>query len=163
MKTTKLISALSFALIFATSTSVISAIPEKPSNREDKIQTNTITFNVNVHLSTDLAFCGTYQVQLVHADGSLVAPAQTFIPGKSNYEFTKVLWPDGVRPLYIWKTKITAMLVQVSASDQTCPTELNTRPESKMVLWTTGQTIRFDLYPNDSNRKNATIVRKIKE
>jgi hypothetical protein len=161
MKTTKLISAISFALILATATSVFSAIPEKSANREEKA--NLITFNVNVHLTSDLAFCGLYQVKLVFADGSLVAAPQTFIAGKSSYVFSTLLWPGNVRPLYIWKTRITALLVPVSPIDIVCPVDLITNPDSKTVLWTTGQNISFNLFPNTTTRKNISQDRATKE
>lgn len=155
MKTTKFFSILGLAVLLATANAVYPAIPEERANHEGKA--NMIIFNVNVHLAADLALCGTYQVMLVFPDGSLVAPPQTFIPGVSGYVFTQALWPDGVRPLYIWKKKITAMLVKVTANDLACPPELFTRPDSKLVFWTTGQTIRFDLYPNQLFREEAAV------
>ena len=161
MKTLKFFSVLSLALIFATANTAFSAIPENPGNRENK--GNIITFNVNVHLAADLAICGTYQVRLVYADGSLVVPPQTFVPGLSSYVFSKSLWPDAIIPLYIWKTKITAVLISVSSSDLGCPVDLVTRPDSKLVLWTAGQVITFDLFPNQILNKKESARQKIKE
>jgi hypothetical protein len=160
MKTQNFFSVLSLALIFATANTVYPAIPEKPANREDKA--NVIVFKVNVHHTSDLAICGTYQVRLLNADGSLLAPPQTFIPGVTTYVFTKVLWPDRIRPMYIWKTKITAVLINVSANEDVCPVELITREDSKLVFFTPGQTILFDLFPNVLHQTDAATA-KVKE
>ena len=160
MKAPKFFSVLSLALIFATANTAFSAIPEKPANREDKA--NVMIFKVNVHLTSDLAICGTYQVRLLNADGSLLAPPQTFVPGVTTYVFTKVLWPDRIRPLYIWKTKITAVLIKVSGNEEICPVELITREESKLVLFTPGQTIIYDLFPNALHQTSAATA-KVKE
>jgi hypothetical protein len=160
MKTINKISALSLALIFATANTVISAIPENPSSREDR--SKVIVFRVNIHHNSELATCGTYLVQMVDENGLMIMPPQTFVPGVSTYVFTKQVWGDGPTPMFIWKTKVTAMLIGAYAGDMVCPVELLTPPDSRMVLFMGGKTYQFDLYPG-SKFRNMTSERIVKE
>jgi hypothetical protein len=160
MKTIKIISVLSFALILATANTVFSDIPEKPANREDKII--GVNFLVQVHLASDLALNGTYLVQLTDESGALVAPPQKFVPGVNSYVFIKNLWNLPFNDLK-WKSRISAMLILVSSSDPTTNMELVTTPNTKIVTIAKGRTYFFNLYPNRSVKTTWQDELKVKE
>jgi len=70
MKTTKIISVLSLALIFVTVNPAFSGTI-KPGSAEPTVK--NIKYQVNVHLAGDLNLCNTYLVQVVDENGLLVA------------------------------------------------------------------------------------------
>ncbi|MCX6304673.1 MAG: hypothetical protein NT040_06880 [Bacteroidetes bacterium] len=160
MKTTKFISVLSLALIFASATAVFAGIPEKPAPRDDNA---IIRFQVNIHLSADLNISGTYLVQLVDAAGRLVAPPQPFAPGIRSYTFLYDVRPNGIFYERGWKTKITAMLTPALASEHIGLAELVTRPVTLVGPFATGHTYYFNLFPAMLLLQKEKSVDKVKQ
>ena len=107
-------------------------------------------FRVNVHIATEQALSGVYQVQLVYGNGSLVAPPQTYIPGVNSYLFAKVL-----NTSWYWSSVVTARLVKVSSHGPSSPPELFTRPDTKIVNFVPGRMYMFNLYPMMIIQKRA--------
>ena len=139
MKTTKLFSVLSLAIIFSgvsvgfskdivTSNSKVSMMP-------------VITHQVSIHfqeLSKDI--CNPYLVQIVDETGRLLAPAQVFIKGINKYVFYE-------KGPALGRTRM-AVLIQVAYPQHfVCPNDFFTLPDTKMGPFKTGQIYTFDLYP----------------
>ena len=153
MKTTKKISVLSLVLILAAVNTSFSGTGKPGFN--DNI-TPGIRYQVNVHLTADLALCNTYLVQVVDESGRLVAQPKRFVPGISIYTFVELPLPIGIlRPLG-WKAKRTAMLISAGSGDVVCTTDLVTRPDSKVGTFVPGQTYSFNLYPGIIVRKTLS-------
>jgi hypothetical protein len=160
MKTSKLISVISLALILVSAIRVSAGIPEKPVSIQNL---STITmFQVTVHLTSDLELCNNYEVRLIYGDGSLVAPPQPFVPGISVYQFSTSGGSEGLLRSQGWKSRITAMLVLVGSHEIVCPAELVTRPDTKTGPFFAGVTYLFNLYPNQI-LWNEKAVLKIKD
>jgi hypothetical protein len=137
MKTTKIYTVLSLALIFAAVTSAFSSTIGKVTNTGTL---NTmVRYHVNVSISNDLTICNIYQVEILDGQGQLVAPAKQFIPGVTGYDFFERGPAKGVR---------IAALVMVNIHNRyICAADLFTTPVGLTGPFLSGQTYRFDLYP----------------
>ena len=136
MKTTKIYTALSLALIFAAATSVFSAKIGKTT----QISGNPgIRYQVNIHLTGEINVCNTYLVEIRDGKGQLVAPAKHYISGVSRYEFSERGPGSGVR--------IAALVVSNIGDRFVCDKELFTTPVPMAGPFLNYQIYRFDLFP----------------
>ncbi|MCX6268898.1 MAG: hypothetical protein NTW16_16350 [Bacteroidetes bacterium] len=137
MKTTKIFSVLSLALILSATISASSANLKK---LDSPIAVNPVIRHlVSINVLTDKNICNEYLVKILDRNGRLVTPAKRFIPGVTKYEFFERGSAIGVR---------VAVLV---------PAPLNNGPLCEMVLITQpvrisghfypGQTYQYDLFP----------------
>jgi hypothetical protein len=143
MKTIKIFSVLSLAMIFAG----VSAGFSKNSGKEN-IQVSRvpmIKYQVNVHLAADKAICNTYWVQLTDETGRLVAPAQIFVPGKNLYTFYSENKERSVRER--GSKRVAMLVISQYVRNLECENNLFTRPDVKTGLFLSGETYSFDLFP----------------
>jgi hypothetical protein len=139
MKTTKLFSLLSIAMIIVSVTSGISNGIENRNSQGALVP--GIRHQVVIHLPAFTKdICNPYLVQIIDENGRLVAPAQVFIKGNSKYVFNE-------KSPALGKARI-AVLIQVSYPQHyVCPNDFYTEPDVKMGPFKAGQTYSFDLYP----------------
>lgn len=137
MKTTKLLPALSLALIFFAAT----GFAKEPNSSKTTGPSVNVRYVVTVNLGLDKPICNTYQVELVDANGRAVAPAQYFVPGNSAYTFyEQTRQAVGIRK---------ARLVLAPNLDRyACQQELYTPPDVKVITFKDRETYSFILNPN---------------
>ena len=149
MKTSKLYSILSLALIFLVTTGYAKKGPDRIPDSRSKSQ---IRYEVNIHNLKAANLCNTYQVQVTDANGRLVASPTTFVPGISKYTF----FEEG--PAY-GRIRIATLVLSPNNDRYICQTTFTLRPA---VLWAPflgGSTYIFNLYPvvqegsHDSNNE----------
>jgi hypothetical protein len=141
MKTTKLFSALSLALIFTGITAGFSKKAEILSSSNS--QSTFITYQVIIHPDFVNIPCNTYLVQITDETGRIVVPPQVFSPGINKYIFKERISSVG-----IMNSGRAAMLVPVeNPKHSNCAYPLVTLPDIKRGAFLTGQTYIFDLYP----------------
>jgi hypothetical protein len=138
MKTAKIFSVLSFALIFATATTVYSK--DRMTDNPKQINKVTIRYEVTVHLSSVLNLCNTYLVKITDEQGRPVAHPQVFVPGVSKYVFTESISVQA-------KIRVASLALPENIDPYFCPTNLNTKSEPMWGPFFPGQTYSFDLYP----------------
>lgn len=137
MKTTKFFSVLSLALIF--STAVLASSVNMNIN-DDRISAKPVVHHrVNVIVSSERTTCNVYLVEILDGQGRLVAPAKTYVPGVTKYDFTERGPVTGVR--------IAVLVLAPTLSHFACETELFTTPVIIKGDFLTGQTYRYDLFP----------------
>jgi len=137
MKTIKLYSALSLALIFLVTAAYAKKGPDRTPDSKIKSQ---IRYEVNIHDLKAANLCNTYQVQVTDANGRHVAPPVTFVPGISKYTF----FEEG--PAY-GRLRVATLVLSPYSDRYVCQTTFTLRPA---VLWAPflgGSTYTFDLYP----------------
>jgi hypothetical protein len=143
MKTTKIFSVLSLALVFFAATSASSANIEK---KDGLISVNSmVNHHVNVNVTIDKPLCNVYLVEILNGRGELVAPAKTFIPGVSKYDFYERGPVTGVR--------VAVLVLAPVYSHFSCETELFTTPVMLKGTFDAGSTYRYDLFPRVSASK----------
>ena len=143
MKTTKFFSLLSLALIFIGVTSGFCKNIENPSAQDSKLAITR--YLVNIHLAADKPVCNTYWIQITDETGRLVAPAQIFVPGISQYSFYSNIKERGFRER---GTKRIAMLIKAPVGGYLdCVNNLFARPDTKTGIFLLGKTYNFDLFP----------------
>jgi hypothetical protein len=137
MKTTKIITAISLALILFGAT----AFAKAPDHKKAAGTTVSVRYQVNIHFNSDKLICNTYQVELLDANGRAVAPAQYFVPGKEIYTFyEQTRQTVGLR---------VARLVLAPNLDRfACQQELFTAPDVKLINFVDKETYIFNLVPN---------------
>lgn len=137
MKTTKIFSVLSLALILCAVSSVFSAPIDTKNNQ---VSANpAIRYHVNISISIDKPLCNLWLVKILDGNGRMVAPAQQFISGVTRYNFTERGPATGIR---------IAVLVKYQYGDHfVCETELFTTPAMLKGTFLNGETYRFDLFP----------------
>ncbi len=100
---------------------------------------SAVRYIVTVSYTQEESICGHYLVIVVDASGKLVAPAQSYVPGVSNYTFYE---PGrdftGIR---------TARLIQAPEVMYVCEQQLFTPPQSMIAFFRTGETYYFHLFP----------------
>jgi hypothetical protein len=139
MKTTKLFSVLSLALIF-TGVSAGFSKDIVTSNPKGSVMP-VITHQVSIHFqefSKDI--CNPYLVQIIDESGRLVAPAQVFIKGINKYVFYE-------KGPALGRTRMAVLIPVAYPQHFVCPNDFFTLPDTKMGPFKTGQTYTFDLYP----------------
>ena len=138
MKTTKIYTVLSIALIFAVSYTTYGAVTGK-INGEGSVNKG-ILYRVNVNLSSEKTLCNTYLIEVRDGQGKLVDLPQRYIMGVSQYDFSERGPASGVRIAY---------LVRAEYGDHfLCEYELFTTPAAVNGPFLIGQTYRFDLFPS---------------
>ena len=143
MKTTKLFSALGLALIIFAATSAFSGNIDK---KDGQISVNTmVRHHVNVNLSLDRKICNVYLVEILNEKGQLAAPAKTYVPGVTSYDFYERVPATGVR--------IAVLVLAPVYSHFSCDTELFTQPALVKGPFEAGITYRYDLNPQTSSPK----------
>ena len=137
MKTTKIFSVPSLALIFVTATSLFAGNTDK---KAEQAATNAlIRYQVNIVMPTEMPLCNLWLVKIVDGNGREVAPAKAFSTGVSRYEFFERGPVEGAR---------TAVLEIYQFGDHfLCAAEFYVAPASLSGKFLNGQTYRFDLYP----------------
>ncbi|MEI7897485.1 MAG: hypothetical protein WCJ26_10655 [bacterium] len=137
MKTTKIFSVLSLALIFCATLSVSSA---PIGNKDGKIAVNQmVRHQVNIIALNDRKLCNFYLVEILDGNGRLVAPAKSYNPGVSTYDFYERGPAEGFR--------VAVLVLGPVYSHFQCETELFTSPAMVPGPFVAGQTYRYDLYP----------------
>jgi hypothetical protein len=137
MKTTKIFSVISLALILFAATSASSG--NIGTNGSRLSPTPLVNHHVNINVNSDKKTCNVYQVEILNGNGQLVAPAKTYIPGVSQYDFYERGPATGVR--------VAVLVLAPVYSHFSCETELFTAPVIKSGTFLPGQTYRYDLYP----------------
>jgi hypothetical protein len=144
MKTLKLISVLSLALILFGTT----GYAKKPANQRAAGPAVSVRYEVNVHFNAEKPLCNTYQVELLDAGGRAVAPAQYFIPGKESYTFyEQTRQSSGIR--------IARLVMAPNIDRLACEQELFTAPDVKLINFIDRETYTFNLMPNSKPEKRA--------
>jgi hypothetical protein len=155
MKTTKLFSVLSLAIIFAATTAGFS---NGIDNRTSKASNMPgITYQVAIHLPGFIKdICNPYLVQILDENGRVVAPPQVFINGVTKYLFFEKAPVSG-------RTRMAVLIPVSYPNHYVCPNDLYTLPDVMTGPFNTGQTYTFDLYPAieaptpESNGTNGNI------
>ena len=136
MKTTKIISALSLALILFGATTFAGNV-DKTKAAGSAV---TVRYAVTVNLATDKPICNIYQVEMLDASGRLVAPAQYYVQGKESYTFyEQTRQSSGVR--------IARLVLAPNLDRFACEQELFTAPDAKLISFTNSETYLFNLAP----------------
>lgn len=147
MKTLTIISALSLALII---TSVNAGFAKQNGKSGEPKQNATIwvKYQVTVNLVLITPLCNNYQVQVLDGNGRLVAPPQTFVPGKAIYNFDEhTSQTAGIR---------IARLVLIpfpGPEHYVCDQELFTAPDVHLLNFKNGEVYPFNLYPKPRQPK----------
>jgi hypothetical protein len=141
MKTTKFFSALSLALVIFAATSAFAGGIDK---KDGQIAlTNVVKHHVNINLNLDRKICNVYLVEILNEKGQLAAPAKTYVPGVTSYDFYERGPATGVR--------IAVLVLAPVYSHFSCDTELFTQPSLVKGPFDAGTTYRYDLYPQTSS------------
>jgi hypothetical protein len=149
MKTTKVLSVISFALIVLGVTAGFSKITGGSS--ANSIPGTGIIYHVNIHPTFMPTPCTTYLVQVVDQNGILVAPPQAFRSGDDKYVFAEKIsrYQNGL-------PRRIAMMVPVEfPGDFVCANPLVTPPDVMIGPFIAGQVYTFDLFP-----ENNTTIRR---
>ena len=142
MKTLSIISVLSLALIF----SGINTSFAKGKGNANGNPTVRVKYQVTIHLDVISTLCNTYQVEMLDANGRLVAPLQIYIPGNNKYIFEEQTRQTvGIR--------IARLVPNWSGDHYVCEQELFTPPAVKLINFKDGQAYFFDLYPTTKQPK----------
>ena len=137
MKTNKILSALSLALIICAVSSAYSASAGNSSIRT--IPNSGIHHQVNIIVANDKNTCNVYVVEILDGKGQLVAPAEVYTPGVSKYDFYERGPAAGSR--------VAVLVLAPANSHFICETELFTTPVVLSGSFLPGQTYRYDLFP----------------
>ncbi|MCX6303997.1 MAG: hypothetical protein NT040_03425 [Bacteroidetes bacterium] len=143
MKTTKILSILGFAMILTAAISVSAFAIDKKNDRVSV--TPMINHHVNVNLSLEKHLCNVYLVEILDGQGRMVAPAKTFIPGVSKYDFYERGPASGAR--------IAVLVLAPVYGHFSCDTELFTKPFILTGKFSAGETYRYDLFPQTQPNK----------
>jgi len=136
MKTTRLFTVLSLALIFIGLNSVYSS--DRLTGNTQMTRKINIKYEVNVYLFSRIELCNTYLVQVTDETGRLVAPPKVFVPGISRYMFAE----DGPAQ---GKVRVAMLVVAPDVDPYACSTHIGARPDVKMGPFLAGQTYPFVL------------------
>jgi hypothetical protein len=144
MKTTKILAALSLALmIFGMNTGFCA----KTDNGNALTSAGgDIRYQVRIHIPADAAICNTYLVQLLDKNGRPVAPAQTYMQGTNQYDFYETGPVTGIR--------IARIVLDPHVDHIACPTELFCDPAVRIGTFLGGKSYPFDLYPTKTPQKD---------
>ena len=145
MKTVKFISALSLAIILLAATS---SYAKKPDNNKVPGSVSTVRYEVNVHFSSDKPLCNFYQVQMLDANGNLVATPQAFIQGKTTYSFYEQTHVSAA-------IRIARMILTPNIDRFVCSEDLSVTPVAKLINFVEHSTYVFDLVPTSSATKDT--------
>ena len=144
MKTTKIYTLLSLALIFVAATSAFSL---NTGNKAATISGNPgIRYQVSIHLAGENMLCNMYVVEILDGNGQLVAPAKPYISGVSTYEFSERGPSTGVR--------IAALVISNIGYRYVCEKELFTTPVPMAGPVLNYQVYKFDLFPKFQGSKD---------
>jgi hypothetical protein len=138
MKTIKIYAILGLIMFFSTVTlsfaDGINNFPRQP------FVSGAINYQVNVDITYEKPLCNIYLIEIRDGNGVLVAPAQRYISGVSQYNFKERGPASGVR---------VAILKRAIFGDHfVCLYELFTPPVVICGPFQVGQTYRFDLIPS---------------
>jgi hypothetical protein len=135
MKTTKMISVISIALILFAAVSA-SAIDKKTG----QVSANAlVNHHVNVRVTIEKPLCNYYQVEILDGNGRLVASPKAFVPGVTAYDFYERGPASGIR--------VAVLVLSPAHSHFVCETELFTSPVMVSGPFEAGKTYRYDLFP----------------
>ena len=147
MKTTKIFSVLSIALIFAAATSFAKK-DESPSAKSTRPA--TVNYEVVIHTNILSVPCNTYVIKVVDETGRVVAPVKVFVPGVNKYSFRESL--SGKTSKF---SRRVAMLEPVKYPDHyVCTQAIHATPDVKFGPFLAGETYYFDLQPRIEGQGN---------
>ena len=143
MKTTRIFSAISMVMIFATATASF-------GNNTGKVTvvnptSKGIQHHVNIVIDNEQTLCNTYLVEIRDGKGQLVAPVQVYVSGVSNYDFFERGPATGVR--------IASLVRATFGHHYICEIELFTKPAFIYGKFLNGQVYRYDLFPSSQPNK----------
>jgi hypothetical protein len=149
MKTTKVLSAISFALIILGVTAGFSKITGTSS--ANSFPGTGIIYHVNIHPAFMPTPCTTYLVEVVDQNRLPVAPPQAFRSGDDKYVFVEKFSRshDGQ------STRIAMMVPVEFPGDYVCANPLVTPPDVMCGPFIAGQVYTFNLFP-----ENNTTIRR---
>jgi len=134
MKTLKLFTVLSLALIFVG----ISSLKTNGTNPIPVSQ--VIRYQVTIHApTTDRPTCNLYLVEMVDQNGNTIAPPQVLNPSKNVYTFYELGTVKGVR--------IARIIIDKDVMHYSCPVEFMCAPDKQTGIFLAGETYPFNLYP----------------
>ena len=139
MKTTKIFTVLSLAVLFAISSTGFANGIDTRNTQGNAMP--AVTYQVSIHL-TGLTkdVCNPYIIQIMDENGRVVAPAQVFHPTVSKYVFRE-------KAPVLGKTRIAVLIPVSYPQHYVCPIELYTAPDAKNGPFLGGHSYSFDLYP----------------
>ena len=149
MKTLATFSAL---ILTITLLSLNSGFAANNNDRNDQQTTATavqVMHKVVIHLSAEVPFCNTYQVEIVDAAGNLVAPPVIYHRGITTYKFfeqthqTKAL-------------RIARLTLVPNGPNAIGPNILLTTPDVNIIEFRDGETYQFDLFPRIGTIKTVS-------
>ena len=138
MKTAKIFSVLSLALIFAAANTLYSR--DRVTDNRIQGEKKGVRYEVTVHLSQLMNFCNTYLVKVTDELGRPVAQPQIFVPGKAKYVFNETVAVPA-------KIRIASLVLPENTDPYYCSFNLVTKSDPMMGPFKTGQSYSFDLYP----------------
>ena len=146
MKTLTIISAISLALIITGVNAGFAKQNDKSGNPRPT-PTSVVKYQVAVNLEVVEQLCNSYQVEILDANGRLVAPPQLFAPETKFYNFEEqTRQTAGIR--------IARLVVVIYGPEHyVCKQELYTTPDVRLIHFKNGQGYSFDLYPTPQKPK----------
>ena len=138
MKTAKIFSVLSIALIFFGVTTGFSKKSDFPDTRNHKGP--CITHHVIIHPTIGKSICNTYLVKIADETGRLVASPQTYVPGVNKYVFIENGKIKGSK-------RIATLELSLYPGQYNCVNDFFTAPDVELGPFKTGQTVTYDLFP----------------
>lgn len=138
MKTAKIFSVLSLALIFAAANTLYS----KDRTTDNRLQGEKkgVRYEVTIHLPQMLNFCNAYLVKITDENGRPVAQPQVFVPGKSKYVFNETVAVPA-------KIRVASLALPENVDPYYCANSLVTKSEPMLGPFKAGQAYSFHLYP----------------
>jgi len=141
MKTAKIFSVLSLALIFAAFSAGYAKKVENPVAKST--QATKITYQVVLHMDNLSSPCNVYLIKVVDESGRMIAPAQAFKPGVYKYTFIEKVTAKTNK-----FSRRSAILEPAKYPDHyVCVHTLVATPDIMFGPFFAGQTYFFDLYP----------------
>jgi hypothetical protein len=133
MKTIKIYTTFSLLLVLLANVTIA-------VNPAGRVSPNPVVrHHVNVTLPSEPVICNKYLVEILDGKGNLVAPAKVYIPGVTGYDFFERGPASGAR--------VAVLVLAPSNSHFQCETELFTAPVMVFGEFLSGQTYRYDLFP----------------
>jgi hypothetical protein len=140
MKTTTIISALSFALIFTAANAGFAKPIGKPGNHGAN-PTVRVKYLVTVNIDISKPLCDNYLVEILDASGRQVAPAQMYVPGQEIYSFDEqTRQTAGIRIAHL------KMIPRGGPEHFVCEQELFAQPAVRLINFADRKVYSFDLY-----------------
>ena len=138
MKTTKIFTILSLAVILLCANTVYSS--NLLSDRPQMTRKINIKYEVTVILNSQVELCNTYYIQVTDETGRLIASPKIFDPSKQKYVFTE----DGPAK---GKLRVAMLVMATDVDPYQCPVHIGARPDVKIGPFLLDETYSFVLRP----------------